>query len=69
MFANFRRLFYPLIDLFNHKGGNQILEEDLKLIYTLVQISISAFIMVQSASENGLFWLENGDFFIQDLPN
>jgi hypothetical protein len=69
MFANFRRLFYPLIDLFNHKGGNQILEEDLKLIYTLVQISISVFIMVQSASENGLFWLENGDFFIQDLPN
>ena len=69
MFANFRRLFYPLIDLFNHKGGNHILEEDLKLIYTLVQISISVFIMVQSASENGLFWLENGDFFIQDLPN
>lgn len=69
MFANFRRLFYPLIDLFNHKGGNQILEEDLKSIYALVQISITVFIMVQSASENGLFWLENGDFFIQDLPN
>ena len=69
MFANFRRLFYPLIDLFNLKGSNQILEEDLKLIYTLVQISISVFIMVQSASEKGLLWLEKGDFFIQDLPN
>ena len=69
MFANFRRLFYPLIDLFNLKGGNEILEEDLKLIYTLVQIFILVFIVVQSASEKGLFWLQKGDFSIQDLPN
>ena len=69
MFANFRRLFYPLINLFNLKGSNEILEEDLKLIYTLVQIFILVFIIVQSASKKGMFWLEKGDFFIQDLPN